>query len=346
MLFEKHIGPIVRSAKKRPVEFTLIGALVLCGSELALGPDILTNWVRFVVLLLLPSSFILNHIRSDRQLKKYRDPFTFLYYFCLPLGAITIALSITYAVEAPLNRMFYSIVFCLIVIDCLVGKRGNDGQLTINLLHITSSVLFSIFITGVVFGVVALIMVGLERAFNLRLDYSLALSTIACLFIPVVILAFYDNRPHVVVIESPSGNFLVNNILIPLFIILTAGCYALIVWQIVGEGLAFSIFAPIAVAYFTLMISVSEIYRLVTKRTFTRFIKFSPLLGLPALVYYCYSLALRIYEQGFTDLRIYLICIGLVVGIWALFRWLRPSDAVKATLVFDMILALITGATL
>ena len=232
------------------------------------------------------------------------------------------------------------IAYIIAIVLLIIGKEplGNEpyGQ---NILDTVINVAAGFIIGFLLIAIVDIIIASVNFLFDLDLKdkwFTNPMAFIAFVIIPLLCCSFVENNSY----KEANGKILkilIDYILSPALIIYTAILYIYIGrivlrWELPNGGVAY------IVAIFMAVGLICHLFRLlVEKRHFEWFYKAFPFIAIAPLIPLWIGAFRRIGEYGLTEVRVYLICLALLLTI---FTAMLVKDKTRNFQLMTLILAL------
>ncbi len=232
------------------------------------------------------------------------------------------------------------IAYIIAIVLLIIGKEplGNEpyGQ---NILDTVINVAAGFIIGFLLIAIVDIIIASVNFLFDLDLKdkwFTNPMAFIAFVIIPLLCCSFVENNSY----KEANGKILkilIDHILSPALIIYTAILYIYIGrivlrWELPNGGVAY------IVAIFMAVGLICHLFRLlVEKRHFEWFYKAFPFIAIAPLILLWIGAFRRIGEYGFTEVRVYLICLALLLTV---FTAMLVKDKTRNFQLMTLILAL------
>ena len=232
------------------------------------------------------------------------------------------------------------IAYIIAIVLLIIGKEplGNEpyGQ---NILDTVINVAAGFIIGFLLIAIVDIIIASVSFLFDLDLKdkwFTNPMAFIAFVIIPLLCCSFVENNSY----KEANGKILkilIDHILSPALIIYTAILYIYIGrivlrWELPNGGVAY------IVAIFMAVGLICHLFRLlVEKRHFEWFYKAFPFIAIAPLILLWIGAFRRIGEYGLTEVRVYLICLALLLTI---FTAMLVKDKTRNFQLMTLILAL------
>lgn len=305
------------SLRGNPVEIVLIALFVLYGF---VGYNDIDRWEDYIFTYG-PLLFMIVHLANEWTRQTMYRP---LYYLS---GLLLIPVAIF---ADPSWLMKPSWVVSLVILPLLywqVGARGQDIVFMRRLLRSSWALALALLLSGVSF----LLLMSVYEAIKYLFDVELSSGYYICVeivvwvgMLPILFLLFDHDE------NLDSGRKLLDVlsrfVLSPIVIV-----YTLLFYTYMGKiaftvslpkgGVCFMVAAFVAVTFF-----LKGILPFLSSTYYRRFYDYLGWIVLPTLLLYAIGAFYRINQYGWTVLRVYLVVVGLVMGILWLLTILRRSD--------------------
>ncbi len=232
------------------------------------------------------------------------------------------------------------IAYIIAIVLLIIGKEPLEnepyGQ---NILDTVINVAAGFIIGFLLIAIVDIIIASVNFLFDLDLKdkwFTNPMAFIAFVIIPLLCCSFVENNSY----KEANGKILkilIDHILSPALIIYTAILYIYIGrivlrWELPNGGVAY------IVAIFMAVGLICHLFRLlVEKRHFEWFYKAFPFIAIAPLILLWIGAFRRIGEYGFTEVRVYLICLALLLTV---FTAMLVKDKTRNFQLMTLILAL------
>lgn len=232
------------------------------------------------------------------------------------------------------------IAYIIAIVLLIIGKEplGNEpyGQ---NILDTVINVAAGFIIGFLLIAIVDIIIASVNFLFDLDLKdkwFTNPMAFIAFVIIPLLCCSFVENNSY----KEANGKILkilIDYIFSPALIIYTAILYIYIGrivlrWELPNGGVAY------IVAIFMAVGLICQLFRLlVEKRHFEWFYKAFPFIAIAPLILLWIGAFRRIGEYGLTEVRVYLICLALLLTV---FTALLVKDKTRNFQLMTMIMAI------
>ncbi len=232
------------------------------------------------------------------------------------------------------------IAYIIAIVLLIIGKEplGNEpyGQ---NILDTVINVAAGFIIGFLLIAIVDIIIASVSFLFDLDLKdkwFTNPMAFIAFVIIPLLCCSFVENNSY----KEANGKILkilIDYIFSPALIIYTAILYIYIGrivlrWELPNGGVAY------IVAIFMAVGLICQLFRLlVEKRHFEWFYKAFPFIAIAPLILLWIGAFRRIGEYGLTEVRVYLICLALLLTV---FTALLVKDKTRNFQLMTMIMAI------
>ena len=244
-------------------------------------------------------------------------------------------------VWGPVNQGWsLGIAYIIAIVLLIIGKEplGNEpyGQ---NILDTVINVAAGFIIGFLLIAIVDIIIASVSFLFDLDLKdkwFTNPMAFIAFVIIPLLCCSFVENNSY----KEANGKILkilIDYIFSPALIIYTAILYIYIGrivlrWELPNGGVAY------IVAIFMAVGLICHLFRLlVEKRHFERFYKAFPFIAIAPLILLWIGAFRRIGEYGLTEVRVYLICLALLLTV---FTAMLVKDKTRNFQLMTMIMAI------
>ena len=244
-------------------------------------------------------------------------------------------------VWGPVNQGWsLGIAYIIAIVLLIIGKEplGNEpyGQ---NILDTVINVAAGFIIGFLLIAIVDIIIASVNFLFDLDLKdkwFTNPMAFIAFVIIPLLCCSFVENNSY----KEANGKILkilIDYIFSPALIIYTAILYIYIGrivlrWELPNGGVAY------IVAIFMAVGLICHLFRLlVEKRHFEWFYKAFPFIAIAPLILLWIGAFRRIGEYGLTEVRVYLICLALLLTV---FTAMLVKDKTRNFQLMTLILAL------
>ncbi|MBR3441555.1 MAG: DUF4153 domain-containing protein [Bacteroidales bacterium] len=232
------------------------------------------------------------------------------------------------------------IAYIIAIVLLIIGKEplGNEpyGQ---NILDTVINVAAGFIIGFLLIAIVDIIIASVNFLFDLDLKdkwFTNPMAFIAFVIIPLLCCSFVENNSY----KEANGKILkilIDYIFSPALIIYTAILYIYIGrivlrWELPNGGVAY------IVAIFMAVGLICQLFRLlVEKRHFEWFYKAFPFIAIAPLILLWIGAFRRIGEYGLTEVRVYLICLALLLTV---FTAMLVKDKTRNFQLMTMIMAI------
>ncbi len=233
-----------------------------------------------------------------------------------------------------------AVAYILAITLLIIGKEPLDNEsYGRNILDTVINVAAGFIIGAMLVAIVEIIIASVNFLFDLDLEdkwFTDPMAFIAFVVIPLLCCSFVTKNSH----KESNGIILkifIDYILSPALVIYTAILYIYIArialrWELPNGGVAY------IVAIFMTVGLVCHLFRLlVEKRHFEWFYKAFPFIAIPPLILLWIGVFRRIGEYGLTEVRVYLICLALLLTI---FTAMLVKDKTRNFQLMTLILAL------
>ena len=244
-------------------------------------------------------------------------------------------------VWGPVNQGWsLGIAYIIAIVLLIIGKEplGNEpyGQ---NILDTVINVAAGFIIGFLLIAIVDIIIASVNFLFDLDLKdkwFTNPMAFIAFVIIPLLCCSFVENNSY----KEANGKILkilIDYIFSPALIIYTAILYIYIGrivlrWELPNGGVAY------IVAIFMAVGLICHLFRLlVEKRHFEWFYKAFPFIAIAPLILLWIGAFRRIGEYGLTEVRVYLICLALLLTV---FTAMLVKDKTRNFQLMTMIMAI------
>ena len=244
-------------------------------------------------------------------------------------------------VWGPVNQGWsLGIAYIIAIVLLIIGKEplGNEpyGQ---NILDTVINVAAGFIIGFLLIAIVDIIIASVSFLFDLDLKdkwFTNPMAFIAFVIIPLLCCSFVENNSY----KEANGKILkilIDYIFSPALIIYTAILYIYIGrivlrWELPNGGVAY------IVAIFMAVGLICHLFRLlVEKRHFEWFYKAFPFIAIAPLILLWIGAFRRIGEYGLTEVRVYLICLALLLTV---FTAMLVKDKTRNFQLMTMIMAI------
>ena len=244
-------------------------------------------------------------------------------------------------VWGPVNQGWsLGIAYIIAIVLLIIGKEplGNEpyGQ---NILDTVINVAAGFIIGFLLIAIVDIIIASVSFLFDLDLKdkwFTNPMAFIAFVIIPLLCCSFVENNSY----KEANGKILkilIDYIFSPALIIYTAILYIYIGrivlrWELPNGGVAY------IVAIFMAVGLICHLFRLlVVKRHFEWFYKAFPFIAIAPLILLWIGAFRRIGEYGLTEVRVYLICLALLLTV---FTAMLVKDKTRNFQLMTMIMAI------
>ena len=244
-------------------------------------------------------------------------------------------------VWGPVNQGWsLGIAYIIAIVLLIIGKEplGNEpyGQ---NILDTVINVAAGFIIGFLLIAIVDIIIASVNFLFDLDLKdkwFTNPMAFIAFVIIPLLCCSFVENNSY----KEANGKILkilIDYIFSPALIIYTAILYIYIGrivlrWELPNGGVAY------IVAIFMAVGLICHLFRLlVEKRHFEWFYKAFPFIAIAPLILLWIGAFRRIGEYGLTEVRVYLICLALLLTV---FTAMLMKDKTRNFQLMTMIMAI------
>ena len=244
-------------------------------------------------------------------------------------------------VWGPVNQGWsLGIAYIIAIVLLIIGKEplGNEpyGQ---NILDTVINVAAGFIIGFLMIAIVDIIIASVNFLFDLDLKdkwFTNPMAFIAFVIIPLLCCSFVENNSY----KEANGKILkilIDYIFSPALIIYTAILYIyigriMLRWELPNGGVAY------IVAIFMAVGLICHLFRLlVEKRHFEWFYKAFPFIAIAPLILLWIGAFRRIGEYGLTEVRVYLICLALLLTV---FTAMLVKDKTRNFQLMTMIMAI------
>ena len=244
-------------------------------------------------------------------------------------------------VWGPVNQGWsLGIAYIIAIVLLIIGKEplGNEpyGQ---NILDTVINVAAGFIIGFLLIAIVDIIIASVNFLFDLDLKdkwFTNPMAFIAFVIIPLLCCSFVENNSY----KEANGKILkilIDYIFSPALIIYTAILYIyigriMLRWELPNGGVAY------IVAIFMAVGLICHLFRLlVEKRHFEWFYKAFPFIAIAPLILLWIGAFRRIGEYGLTEVRVYLICLALLLTV---FTAMLVKDKTRNFQLMTMIMAI------
>ena len=212
-----------------------------------------------------------------------------------------------------------AVAYILAITLLIIGQEPLDNEsYGRNILDTVINVAAGFIIGAMLVAIVEIIIASVNFLFDLDLKdkwFTDPMAFIAFVVIPLLCCSFVTKNSH----KESNGIILkifIDYILSPALVIYTAILYIYIArialrWELPNGGVAY------IVAIFMTVGLVCHLFRLlVEKRHFEWFYKAFPFIAIPPLILLWIGVFRRVGEYGLTEVRVYLICLALLLTIF------------------------------
>lgn len=298
---------LLTAIKRNPVEILL--SLLFCALGLyQIGQDD-NNSCILAMLTYSPVLYMLTYVFNTLRERGWSQ----IFYYASPLLVIPfIWIKLSDGVQ---TTLIVSIIVVQLIYFVSCQLKDNDSFMRKFIIYFTSlfsAALLAWFFVGLSAAIIASIqyIFDIEDSSNPRFLYAVVVAGFVIL--PLLFVMFNRER------ESNIGaskifNLLLNYLLSPALLIYTAILYIYLIKIVILGSLPKGGIAYMVVAFSALLFLLKGCQRFLQQRHYDWFYNKASLIALPALAMYWIGSIYRINEYGFTESRVYLVVVGLIL---------------------------------
>lgn len=285
------------------------------------------------------TTYTLNHLTLNKKIR--------IVYFLSILSFLPFV-----GIEHRYNSPVYLVTLIVFQLIYLVGKQKKDNRLFI---QETLSYLKSVFSAGLLAGIIWLVVASIYYSITYIFEIweTNADEVLSCitsfaflLSFPLLFLMFNEKKT-----EGDGYNklfeVLLNYVLSPALLIYAVILYLYfikitIIWSLPKGGIAY-----IVVSFTTAVFLLKGCQIFLRKQYYDWFYKYASFIVTPALILYWAGACYRINQYGFTERRVYLIVLGIILTVTALLflsrKWGRYHIIAIITIILLSLITYIPG---